>query len=124
MIKRYLITLTAFIGIDFIWLGLIASSFYAKHLGYIMREDFLIFPAIVFYLIYSLGILLFAVNRKSLKEATHYGALLGFLAYATYDLTNLATLEGWPVIVVVVDILWGTVLTGTVSFLSHKLAEK
>lgn len=124
MIKKYLITLITFLAIDFLWLGFIANSFYAQNLGYIMRDDFLMLPAVFFYLVYSLGILVFAVNEKSLKKAVLKGAFLGFIAYAAYDLTNFATLKDWPIIVVLVDILWGTFLTGMVSFVSYKLAAK
>lgn len=118
-LKLYLLTVPVFFAIDLIWLGLVARSFYQKHLGYILSPEVNWPAAIVFYLIYIVGIIFFAVRPalevESLSRALFLGACFGFITYATYDLTNLATLKDWPLIVVIVDIAWGTVLCALVA---------
>ncbi len=118
-LKLYLLTVPVFFAIDLIWLGLVARSFYQKHLGYILSPEVNWPAAIVFYLLYIVGIIFFAVRPalevESLSRALFLGACFGFITYATYDLTNLATLKDWPLIVVIVDIAWGTVLCALVA---------
>lgn len=118
-IYLYLLTIPVFFAIDMVWLGLVARNFYRRHLGPLLRPEVNWAAAITFYLLYILGILVFAalpaLERNSPAHAVLFGGLFGFFAYATYDLTNLATLKDWPVRVVIVDILWGVVLTATVS---------
>lgn len=123
VIYLYLLTVPVFFGIDMLWLGIVAKGFYRKNLGHLLRPDVNWAAALVFYLLYIAGILFFvtlpALEKHSLRHAVMLGALFGFFAYATYDLTNLATLKGWPVNVVVLDIIWGILLTasvGTASF--------
>jgi uncharacterized membrane protein len=113
-----------FLVIDLLWLGLVAKAFYRNHLGALLTDQVNVAAAIGFYLIYIAGIVVFAISPAfgsgSWRTAALYGALFGFFAYATYDLTNLATLRDWPVAVALVDLAWGTVLTGltaTVAFL-------
>lgn len=105
--------------IDMLWLGVIAKTIYQKYLGNFLTDNINWMAAIIFYLIYVLGISIFAiypsVNKGSAYNAILMGALFGFFAYATYDLTNLATLKGWPLPIVIIDIIWGSVLSGTVS---------
>lgn len=116
----YMAALVAFLIIDGIWLGLVARSFYVEHLGHMLRPKPDFGVAGVFYVLYVFGVLVFAIlpaiSQQSWMTAVLLGALFGFIAYGTYDLTNLATLEGWPVIVSVVDMIWGAVLTATVAF--------
>ncbi len=113
----YASTLIAFFAIDLIWLGFIAKTFYRDQLGPLMLDSPNWGVAIIFYALYIAGILIFAVkpalDSDQLMKAVVYGALFGFFCYATYDLTNLATLKGWPTKMVIVDIIWGTVLTGS-----------
>lgn len=102
-----------FLGLDYIWLSRVARDFYAGSLGSLMREtpDFL--AAGIFYLFYIGGIVFFAVMpAESWKGALLRGAVLGLLAYGTYDMTNLATLKGWPWRMAAVDMVWGMALTG------------
>ena len=102
-----------FLGLDYIWLSRVARDFYAGSLGSLMREtpDFL--AAGIFYLFYIGGIVFFAVMpAESWKGALLRGAVLGLLAYGTYDMTNLATLKGWPWRMAAVDMVWGAALTG------------
>ncbi len=114
----YLLTVPIFFLIDMVWLGLVASKFYQTHLGFLLGPVNWT-AAIIFYLLYILGIVVFAIvpglQAESILKALVLGALFGFIAYATYDLTNLATLKDWPLIVTIVDLAWGAVLTGAVA---------
>lgn len=122
----YLLTIPVFFLIDMLWLGVLAKGFYQDKLGgFIGPVNWT--AAIIFYLIFIVGILIFAVapalESQSLAKAVVLGALFGFFTYATYDLTNLATLKDWPVIVVVVDIIWGAVLSGSVAAVSYLIGK-
>ncbi len=108
--------------LDYIWLGKIMSNFYTKELAPVLRfqnEQFtpLLWPAAIVYLCLAIGIVFFALPKAqgSLGSAFLWGALLGFVIYGTYDMTNMSTLSFWSVKVAVVDILWGSVLCGTIS---------
>jgi len=113
-LKLYFTTLGVFFAIDMLWLGFVARSFYQKHLGFLMAPTPNWTAAIVFYLLFVLGILFFVVvpglQAGSLKTTLLRAALFGLITYATYDLTNLATLQDWPVFASLVDIAWGMVL--------------
>ncbi|MEW5873137.1 MAG: DUF2177 family protein [Chloroflexota bacterium] len=121
-IKLYLATLAAFFAIDMVWLGLVARWFYSKYLGDLLRPQVNWAAAIAFYLLFIVGLLIFAVapglQANSLGKALLLGALFGFMTYATYDLTNLATLKNWPLIVTIVDLIWGTTLATLVTLAS------
>jgi len=121
-IKLYFATLFAFFVIDMAWLGLVANTFYSKYLGFIMAPSTNWLAAIIFYLLFIVGILVFVVvpglESNSLRITLIRAALFGLITYATYDLTNLATLKNWPVLVTIVDMAWGTVLSISVSFVS------
>ncbi|WP_028577061.1 DUF2177 family protein [Desulfomicrobium escambiense] len=127
-IKLYLATIPVFFAIDMLWLGVLARSFYQTSLRHLLSPEVNWPAAFVFYFIYIAGILLFAVRpgleAQSLGRACLWGALFGFFTYATYDLTNLATLRDWPLKVVLVDIAWGTVLCTLVAGGSYLLALK
>jgi|SRR6185312_8990717 len=128
LITSYFIALLSFFALDMVWLGLISKNYYKQKLGFILSDNPNWAAAIVFYLVYIGGILFFAVN-PSLKEARWQtailnGALLGALCYATYDLTNMATIAKWPIEIVIIDIIWGMVLTGSVSVITYLLTEK
>lgn len=120
MILSYLLTLVVFLLVDLLWLGVIAKNLYAKYLGGFLSDKVNWTAAFIFYLIYVVGISIFAiypsVNKDSVYSAVLLGALFGFFTYATYDLTNLATLKGWPMTIVIIDIIWGSVLSAVVSF--------
>lgn len=127
-VRVYFITIPIFFAIDLLWLGVAARGFYQKHLGYLMRTPINWTAAIIFYLVFIVGIVFFAVKpameAQSSVRALVYGALFGFFTYATYDLTNLATIKNWPVIVTVIDLAWGTFLCGAVSWVSYLLSQK
>jgi uncharacterized membrane protein len=120
-LKLYLCTLLAFFAIDMVWLGLVARGFYRKHLGHLLRPDPSWTAAIVFYLLFVAGLLVFVVvpslQAGSARKVLILGALFGLITYATYDLTNLATVKDWPLSVTAVDMLWGGVLATSVSYL-------
>ena len=126
-VKLYGLTVPVFFVIDIIWLGVVAKSFYQKNLKYILSPNVNWTAAIIFYLIYIAGILIFAVlpavAKDSLRHAAVWGALFGFFTYVTYDLTNLALLKDWPIVIVIVDILWGVVLCSAVATFSFFVAK-
>ena len=127
ILKTYLIAFAVFLIIDLLWLGVIAKSFYFRHLEPFFAERINWPAAFIFYILFVAGILIFAVmpavEKQSLPRAVVYGALFGFFTYATYDLTNLATLRNWPIIIVIVDILWGTVLCSAVATTGYLAAR-
>lgn len=118
-LKLYFVLLIAFFAIDMAWLGLVARSFYQKYLGFLMAPSPNWLAAILFYLLFIVGILFFVVapglESNSIKVILLRAALFGLITYATYDLTNLATLKDWPVLLTVVDMLWGMFLSVSVS---------
>ncbi|MBN1649910.1 MAG: DUF2177 family protein [Bacteroidales bacterium] len=119
LLLSYLLTFIVFLIIDMAWLGFIAKNIYQKYLGNFLSETVNWTAAFIFYLIYIIGVSIFAiypaVHKDSAINALLMGALFGIFTYATYDLTNLATLKGWPIQIVIIDIIWGAVLTATVS---------
>jgi uncharacterized membrane protein len=126
MIKLFFIALPVFFAIDMLWLGFVARKFYSQHLGFLMRPDVGWVPAIIFYLLFITGLVTFvispAVEKHSWLNALLYGAFFGLITYSTYDLTNLATLKDWPIIVTVVDLIWGMVLSASVSVITYLIA--
>jgi len=128
MIKQYFVALVSLLIIDGVWLTVVAKNFYAKYLGYLMAKNPNLLAAGLFYLIYILGLVVLVINpaveKKSLNQALIHGALLGLCAYSTYDLTNMATIKDWPMIVTVFDLIWGTVLTMAIAGVSYWIMTK
>lgn len=123
-LTTYLTTLCLFVALDAIWLGYVAKRFYRSELGALMTDSFNIWAVVAFYLIYAFGVVIFAVaSTNSSRDALLWGALFGFFAYATYDLTNLATIRAWPLRLTFVDLAWGTLLTGIVAAAAHGLTR-
>lgn len=119
-IRIYLTTALVMVALDAVWLTLAADALYRPRIGHLMREQFLLAPAIAFYLLYLLGVLVLAQwPAADRRDAAWRGLVFGLCAYATYDLTNQATLQGWPWVVTAVDLVWGSVLTATVSFAGY-----
>ncbi|ASJ73004.1 DUF2177 family protein [Granulosicoccus antarcticus] len=118
----YLAAVLAFVVIDGIWLGLVAKNLYATQMGELLRKDILVAPAVGFYLAYTAGIVFLAVRpmqpELSLFNVAAYGAIVGFLAYGTYDMTNLSTVKDWPMLISFVDLVWGTALSASVATIS------
>lgn len=127
-IKLYALALPIFFAIDLLWLGVVAKSFYAQQLGHLMRSPINWGAAVLFYLLFIVGLVVFvitpAMEKNSLLHAVALGAFFGFITYATYDLTNLATLKDWPLWVTIVDLIWGTVLASIVSTTTYLVATK
>jgi uncharacterized membrane protein len=123
----YFATLAVFFVIDLIWLGLMNSRFYKPQLARLMSDKVNWLPAVLFYLLFIVGVLLLvvlpAVDRDSWIRAMLLGGLLGMVAYATYDLSNLATIKNWPVVVTIVDIVWGTTLSAILASVSYFIAK-
>ena len=117
--KLYFAILIAFFAIDMVWLGLVARTFYRKQLGFLLSPNTNWVAALIFYLLFIAGILVFVVlpglEDNSLRTTILRAALFGLVTYATYDLTNLATLKDWPLPVTIVDLAWGTILSIAVS---------
>lgn len=127
-IKLFLIALPVFFAIDMLWLGFVAKSFYRNQIGFLMTPDVNWVAAIIFYLIFIAGLVVFVISPAVEKEMwTHallFGALFGLVTYATYDLTNLATLKDWPLLVTIVDLVWGMALGALVSFATYSIVTR
>jgi uncharacterized membrane protein len=124
----YISTTVIFLVIDALWLGLVAKNFYAEQLGDLMAKNIKFHIAAVFYLVYTIGIVVFAIapalDADRILLAIGYGALFGFLAYGTYDFTNMATIRDWPTLVSVVDIIWGTCITSVSATLGYLITRQ
>ncbi len=124
-IKLMAILAPLMLAIDAVWIGFLMKGFYTSHLGYIMRTDINLAVAVVFYFLYIFGLLYFVVipagESDKLANVFVSAALFGLIAYGTYDLTNHATLQGWPWIVTVVDMTWGALLTGILGVIGFLL---
>jgi uncharacterized membrane protein len=121
--KLYGVAVAAFFVIDMIWLGVVARGFYQTHLGDLLKPNVNWAAAVAFYLIFLVGLVILvigpAVEKESLARAVMLGALFGLVTYAAYDLTNLATLQGFPVKVAIVDLVWGAILCSSVSAITY-----
>ena len=127
-ITKALIIAGTMVGIDGVWLATMTSRFYKKNLGNLLAEKANFLAAGLFYAIYVVGVLAIIINpalenKYSYVKTFVHGALFGLVAYSTYDLTNQATLKNWPVIVTVVDMLWGALLTGLVSVVALRIIK-
>ena len=127
LLIAFVATAVIFLVLDLLWLGVIADGFYKREFGDLIAQPFNAQAAVAFYVIYLIGIMVFAVgpalSKGSITHAALYGAMFGFFCYATYDLTNLATLRGYSARVALVDIPWGTFLTGAASAGGYQIAS-
>jgi uncharacterized membrane protein len=125
--KLYGVALITFFAMDLLWLGVVARGFYQTHMGHLMKPSVNWAAAAAFYLLFLVGLVVLvvlpAVERQSFAHAVALGALFGLVTYAAYDLTNLATLDGFPLQVALVDLVWGAVLCATISSITF-LASK
>jgi uncharacterized membrane protein len=123
----YLAAGVVFLFLDLLWLGMVAKGFYARQLAGFLRESPDLTVAALFYLVYLGGVVFFAIQpaiqAQSWKVAALYGAILGLVAYGTYDMTNLATLRNWPMAMSFVDLAWGTALTAVSASAGYLLAR-
>lgn len=126
----YILVLIVFLGVDLLWLTVISKNLYKTEIGHLMAENPKLLPALIFYMVYVAGVIVISVlpgiTEKQLLRTVLLSALLGFIAYGTYDLTNFATLKDWPAKIVFIDLAWGTVvttLTGTAGFFIARLLK-
>lgn len=117
--KAFAATGVTMFALDMLWLGVVAKGLYARHMGSLLRPDVKWVPALIFYVLYVGAVVVFVVmpaaDRRSLARALGMGAFFGLAAYATYDLTSLALIRDFPLVIVVVDLAWGTALTAVAS---------
>ena len=120
--KLYILSLVVFFIIDLFWLGIIAKDLYKEQLGYIMSPQIRWGAALLFYFLYIGGLTFFVIyplcNEGLWIRPLLYGGFFGLVSYATYDLTNFATLQGWPIKIVIYDLLWGTFISGATSLIT------
>ena len=123
--KNFPLVLLTFLLVDSVWLWLVAPSFYQSQIGFLLRDTPNWYAAGAFYLLYVLGLTVFvvtpAVNQGSISQGVCQGALFGIVTYATYDLTNLATVKDWQLLVTLVDLAWGATLCALTTFVSTRL---
>ncbi len=119
LVVSYFVALVVLAILDALWLGIVSREFYKARLGQLLLDKPIWSVAILFYLVHAAGIAVFAVplalNAGTWMSALAYGGLFGFCVYAAYDLTNLATLRGWPMAVSAVDLVWGAVVTAAAT---------
>jgi uncharacterized membrane protein len=122
-VTAYIVSLIVFLGVDFVWLSTMGAALYRATLGDLLAPSVRLPPAIVFYLAYPIGIVVFAVMpalaTESWLRGAALGALFGAIAYATYDLTNFATLRTWSLQITVLDIIYGTVATAAAAVVAY-----
>ncbi|HAB98599.1 MAG TPA: DUF2177 domain-containing protein [Parachlamydiales bacterium] len=124
-LKLYLVSLSVFFFIDLFWLGVIAKDLYKDQIGFLMSSEVRWGPAILFYCLFMAGLSFFVIepafHKGNWVSALMYGGFFGLVCYATYDLTNLATLKGWPLKIVVIDLTWGTFISAITSLITFSV---
>ncbi len=127
ILKIFGIALIIFLVIDMIWLGFIAKNFYREHLGHLLKTNVSWLPAVIFYLIFVAGLVFFVINPALVNDSFRYalfaGAFFGFITYATYDLTNHATVKGWPLLVTLADLAWGSFIASATASISFWISK-
>ncbi len=122
-IKMYGIAFIAFLVIDAIWLLFISKNIYQNEIGHLMADKAKLIPALIFYLLFLIGLVYFVINpgivNKDVIKLLISAALFGLITYATYDLTNLATLKNWPLKITIIDLIWGTSISTIVSYVTY-----
>ena len=126
-LKLYLLTAPVFFAIDLFWLGVVAKNVYFEKLGHLLAPKISWGPALLFYLFFIAGLIIFvvqpAIEKQSFQRAILLGAFFGFITYMTYELTNYSLLKDWPLSIVVIDIIWGMVLSALVSAASFAISK-
>lgn len=124
-IRNFFVSFGVFLVIDLVWLGVVAKNLYAEKLGYLMAPKVNFAAAFIFYAIFVIGMMFFVINPALAKDswqiALFTGMFFGFVTYATYDLTNLATIRDWPLTITIIDLIWGTSLSGATATISFFL---
>ncbi len=126
--RNYFLTLVVFLAIDMIWLLVLAKKFYSEQLGYLMAKNPNLIAALVFYVLFVAALLFFvihpALSSGSGQYALFAGMFFGLVTYGTYDLTNLATIKDWPVLITLVDLAWGSFVTGSTAWISYNIISR
>lgn len=126
-LKTFLTAFAVFLGIDMLWLTVIAQKFYKSQIGHLMADKARIIPAAIFYLLFVGAMVYFvivpALEHQNLTRLILSAAIFGLVTYATYDLTNMATLRDWPLLVTVVDLAWGTFISLAVSLITYLIRK-
>lgn len=126
-LKTFLTAFAVFLGIDMLWLTVIAQKFYKSQIGHLMADKARIIPAAIFYVLFVGAMVYFvivpALEYQNLTRLILSAAIFGLVTYATYDLTNMATLRDWPLLVTVVDLAWGTFLSLAVSLITYLIRK-
>lgn len=121
-IKVFIIAFIIFLAIDFLWLGVLSKKLYENEIGHLMKKDFNFIAAFIFYIIFIIGLTVFIIvpniESESILKLILLAALFGLVTYSTYDLTNYATLEGFPLKIVFIDLLWGVSISTVTSLLT------
>lgn len=124
--RIYFIALSVFLVIDAVWLGFIARNLYQNKIGFLMKSDVNWIATASFYLLFIIGLVVFVINPSlesgQWTKALLLGALFGLITYATYDLTNLATIKDWPLDLTIIDLVWGMFIASSVSTITHFIA--
>jgi uncharacterized membrane protein len=127
-LKLFCLALPISIALAASWMGVIASGFYQSEFGAIFRADPNLFAAALFYILYTLALIFFALDpalkERSLAKAVLWGGALGLTAYMTYDLMNMTMLVGWPLLGTLVDVAWGTLMTAVTAGITYIVATK
>lgn len=126
-IKTFFIAFAVFLGIDMLWLTVIAQKFYKAQIGHLMADKAKLLPAAIFYVLFIAAMAYFviapALEHQNLSRLILSAAIFGLVTYATYDLTNMATLKDWPILVTVVDLAWGTFISLAVSVITYLIRK-
>ena len=127
-LQAYIVTLIVFVAIDMVWLMWVARSTYAAELGDLIRKQPNIMAAVAFYLMFAAGLVFFAVmpglKAGSLIQGLALGAALGFVAYGTYDLTNLSVMNGFGFKIAMIDLVWGTCVSAITSVIACAIVSR
>jgi len=127
-VATYIVVLASFAIVDSVWIAFVAGPMFRDAVGPIMLDQPNLIAAVPFYAIYALGIVVLAVRpslaARSSTVALGHGGLLGLTAYATFEFTSLAILKGWTIALVIVDVIWGTLLTALVAFIAYKFGMR
>lgn len=126
-LQLYVSALAVFFCIDLFWLGVVAHDLYQEKIGFLLSGEIMWGPAILFYFLYVAGLTFFAIapatHEGSWGAAVLYGGFFGLVCYATYDLTNLATLKGWPITIVIIDLVWGAFISSVTSLITFSIGR-
>ncbi|MEA5026734.1 MAG: DUF2177 family protein [Erysipelotrichaceae bacterium] len=126
-IRNYFLSLGVFLLIDMVWLLFISKNLYSRYLGYLMTSKVNFGAAFLFYLLFVVGLMVFVIQpalvSNNPNSALLFGLLFGLVTYATYDLTNLATVKDWPLLITVIDLAWGSFVSGSTAWISYQLIK-